>query len=190
MIIYPDCWKLNYEDFAKSLGNKEFNEIEFIDVIKNVLLKLNVSHLAYSGGIDSTIMLVLMLEVYGNINTYTISSRNDHPDICFSRMGVEKYKTNHYEFIVQPNHSEIDVFPGDNAVRQLFENVGTYTNEVVCCDGIDEFMCGYYDHMGLSFDVYKYYLSRLCRIPYRRGNTRNQEKQNNRGGLLKYARAR
>jgi asparagine synthetase B (glutamine-hydrolysing) len=161
MIVYPERWKLNYDAFAKSLGSEKFNKIEFINILEKILSKFDVKHLAYSGGIDSTLMLVMMKKVYGQINTYTISSRENHPDIHFSRLGVEKYGTNHLEFIVAPNHSEIDVFPGDNAVRQLFENVSNYTNKIICCDGIDEFMCGYYDHMKLDFNIYEYYLSRL-----------------------------
>ncbi len=156
MIVYPSNWKRNYEDLDHS-----HTTLEIIEILSEVLKQLDVNHLAYSGGIDSTVMLAVMCKIFDEVHTYTISSREDHPDVLFSRTGSEYYNTIHHEFIVAPTHRETDIFEGDNAVRQLFELVSEYTNRLICCDGIDEFMCGYYDHQKDTESRYTYYLSRL-----------------------------
>jgi len=155
MIVYPIEWEKDYEHLGLEAD-------AVINELMNVLSSLHVRNIAYSGGIDSSIVLC-MLSMYSSIkiHTYTIASREDHPDIIFARMGSEKYNTIHHEFIVDPNNTQTDKFNGDNVVRQFFENIKNYTDEIICCDGIDEFMCGYYDHMDESLETYAYYLSRL-----------------------------
>jgi len=159
MIVYPKEWQIKYEDLSQP------NIIlEIINTLREILKELNVDCLAYSGGIDSTVMLAIMCRVFDKVYTYTISSRANHPDVLFARQGSKFskfYKTIHREFIVAPTHKESDVFNGDNAVRQLFELLPSHTNKIICCDGIDEFMCGYYDHQENTEERYKHYLSRL-----------------------------
>ena len=161
MIIHPKDWRVNYESFARPLGGIKFKESYFVEMLKSALVKMDARHLAYSGGLDSTILLHLLTDIHGEAFTYTISSREDHPDLSFARLGSEFYNSSPIEFIVNPTHKESDEFIGDNAVRQFFEEAGLYTNEMICGDGIDEFMCGYYDHTDLSYDTYEYYLTRL-----------------------------
>jgi len=159
MIVYPVKWEKEYEKLA---DNIDIDVNLIINELISILKKIDVQHLAYSGGLDSTIMLCLLSFVTNKrIHTYTISSRADHPDVQFARRGGRFYDTTHHEFIVTPTKRNTDQFTGDNAVRQLFEKVSRHTGEIICCDGIDEFMCGYYDHMNGSLDTYKHYLSRL-----------------------------
>lgn len=157
MIVYPKDWKKDYSDFV----GPNIDVDNLIDTLCDVLYGLRVKHLAYSGGIDSTVVLCLLFRLFDDISTYTISSRADHPDVLFARLGSEKYNTKHHEFIVEPTKVETDRFLGDNAVRQLFENIAEHTDEIICCDGIDEFMCGYYEHQNMKIDTYRFYLGRL-----------------------------
>lgn len=159
MIVYPNDWKKNYE----KLGNFYFNPCELLSILYLILKTINVPHLTYSGGIDSTIMLNIMAATYSDrkVHTYTIASREDHPDAQFARKGSKIYNTIHHEFIVKPTHKKTDKFKGDNAVRQLFELLPEFTNKIICCDGIDEFMCGYYKHQYKKASTYKHYLSKL-----------------------------
>jgi len=158
MIVYPKSWNQNYEES----GGFYFNPCEILNKLYLILKKINVPHLAYSGGIDSTIILqIISTAYYEKIHTYTIASREDHPDMQFARKGSKIYNTIHHEFIVEPAHVETDKFRGDNAVRQLFELLPEFTDKIICCDGIDEFMCGYYDHQKDTANKYNYYLSRL-----------------------------
>ena len=158
MIVYPDNWKKDYSDYA----DHDIEIQSIIGVLRSVLSHINTPHIGYSGGIDSTIMLDIMSNVYGcDIHTYTISSREDHPDVLFARMGSEFYNTNHHEFIVEPTKADTDRFNGDNVVRQFFENVSKHTDTIITCDGVDEFMCGYYDHQDMKQRTYEFYLGRL-----------------------------
>jgi len=160
MIIYPKNWNKDYTPV-------KFDPIIYVDALREFLKltfeEINIKHLAYSGGIDSTIMLAELTDFFGEnvIHTYTISSREDHPDILFARKGAAHYKSIHHEFIVNPEPLQDDDTPGDNVVRQFFDEVSDYTFEIICCDGIDEYMCGYYDHMKDPYYYYSYYLSKL-----------------------------
>jgi len=159
MIVYPKNWNQNYEG-SSSFG---FDPCEILNKLYSILKKINVPHIGYSGGIDSTIMLDIMTATYSNseIHTYIISSRKDHPDVRFARKGSKIYNTIHHEFIVKPTNIKTDKFRGDNAVRQLFELLPEFTDRIICCDGIDEFMCGYYAHQKDTANKYNHYLSRL-----------------------------
>jgi len=159
VIVYPKNWNQKYEE----LSNLYLDPCEeIIDTLYLILKKINVLALAYSGGLDSTLMLHIMSIVYHKkIHTYTIGSRKDHPDIQFARKGSKIYNTIHHEFIVEPTYKNTDKFKGDNAVRQLFELVSEFTDKIICCDGIDEFMCGYYDHQDRKVSTYRHYLSKL-----------------------------
>lgn len=164
MIVYPKDWNQNYEE----LSSFYFDPREIINELYWVLKRINVLHISYSGGIDSTIVLHILsragresLFMDREIHTYTIASREDHPDVQFARKGSELYNTIHHEFIVEPTHEETDISMGDNAVRQLFELLPEFTDKIICCDGIDEFMCGYYAHQNDTASMYKHYLSRL-----------------------------
>lgn len=158
MIVYPEYWR---KDYGNLHPDKPINPHvpNIVKELTQVIEKIDISHLAYSGGIDSTIMLCLMSRVFGNVSTYTISSRESHPDTIHARSGSSFYKSNHHEFIVEPMD---DFNLGDDAVRQLFRKVSPITDSIICCDGVDEFMCGYYAHMK-SPDLYTYnkYLSQL-----------------------------
>jgi len=171
MIIYPKKWN---RDYAKDLDS--IDPMIFVDGLQELLLiaidEIKVMHLAYSGGIDSTIMLAEMTKVFGSekffgdqkkgkIHTYTLSSREDHPDMIFARQGAELYGSIHHEFIVKPEAPLEGDNPGDNIVRQFFNEISEHTSEIICGDGIDEYMCGYYDHMADPDYYYSYYLSRL-----------------------------
>lgn len=161
MITYPSGWRKNYEEFSNTKPFKKVNIKRIIDSLIDVLSYIDVKHLAYSGGIDSTIILCLISKIFTDVSTYTISIREDHPDIKFSYEGSSFYKSNHHIFITSPS-SEKNISPGDDAVKKLFENVSVYTDKIICCDGIDEFMCGYYKHTEKNnLEIYNWFLSRL-----------------------------
>ncbi len=164
MIAYPKYWERDYGEFADiniDVDGIVDDAIPFVDTLYDILYDINVRHISYSGGIDSTIILCLLSHLFEGVSTYTISSRADHPDVRFARLGSEKYNTKHHEFIVEPTKTVADEFLGDDAVRQFYENVGKYTNQIICGDGIDEFMCGYYDHQKYGEKAYVSYLEAL-----------------------------
>jgi asparagine synthetase B (glutamine-hydrolysing) len=160
MIVYPKDWDKDYT--IKRVDPMIYVD-GFRDFLNIILEEMNVIHLAYSGGIDSTIMLAELTEYYGKgvVHTYTISSRDDHPDVLFARKGSKFYDSIHHEFIVEPESLKDDDLYGDHIVRQFFNEISKYTFEIICCDGIDEYMCGYYDHVENPAQMYPYFLSKL-----------------------------
>lgn len=157
MIIKPANWNINYLDL--SVINYRYDVTQFIkEFIKNIKIFLNivqVQNLAYSGGIDSTIMLALMTEVYRKVSTFTIASREDHPDVVFSELGCSKYDAERNLFIPTclPDRT------GDTAVKMFFNN--TKKDSMITCDAIDEFMCGYYSHQSNPSEKYVQHIKEL-----------------------------
>ncbi len=161
MIVYPVDWDKDYSLYDASECVYDFNPEEFSEILGNVLGDNKITNLAYSGGVDSTIMLCLMSKIFSEIFTYTVSFDCNHPDIQFARQGSKLYQSEHTEFIVNPTHKDSDKFDGDNAVRQIFECLKGSVDSIVCCDGIDELMCGYFKHQDTPKESYYYFLSRL-----------------------------
>lgn len=161
MIIYPKDW-------ARIGQPIELKEIE--DTILQILSEINCPYLSFSGGLDSSLMLYFMLKSYRQVETFTIGISELHPDIKYSKLIVNKLSTfgdiKHKIYI--PNQEEIEIekqstdFEGDEAVRLFYKFVGKYTNEIISCDGIDEYMCGYYDHQkNPTEETYYNYIRRL-----------------------------
>lgn len=162
MIVHPKSWNKDYGILSFPINVIEKVDVEtIVEQLLKVITNLNVNHLSYSGGVDSTILLCLMTKVFDAVHTYTISSMDTHQDVLFAKKGSVLFDSIHHEFIVVPVNKETDMFKGDNAVRQLYENIVSYTDKMICGDGIDEFMCGYHKHKDLKFDTYKYFLSDL-----------------------------
>jgi len=133
----------------------------YLKTINDILSRIDGNHLAYSGGVDSTLLLAY-LSRKKSIYTYTISNRLDHPDIIHARIGSKFFGSQHEEIIVEPNWTEKDHFPGDNAVRQLLEHLQKKRiKKVVFGDGIDELMAGYYEHVGGGYEIYFRLLGKL-----------------------------
>ena len=164
MIVYPVDWRQDYSKYVDVVEQDRTLDRFVDDILQNlytIIKKIGIYELAYSGGIDSSVLLSVMTYVHGAINTYTISCREDHKDVLFAKVGSEKFSSNHHIFIVEPTTKDTDIFRGDNAVRQFYEQVSIYTNSIICGDGVDEFMCGYYKHQDLEIETYKYFLKDL-----------------------------
>jgi len=161
MITYPGEWNVDYEKVVSKISESQTSYWgKVYNYIVQAVKSIDISNLAYSGGIDSTIMLHIMSQYINQttketIKTFTIASREDHPDIIFARQGAEYYHTDHTEYIVP----ELINGSGDDAVKHFFKSLPV--ESIICCDGIDELMCGYYDHLNQPEEKYKYYLSRL-----------------------------
>ncbi len=150
MIIYPSGWK--------TIGRKiKLKEIE--DVILTVLTKINCNCLALSGGLDSSLLLYFMTRIFGNdIRCFTIALSKDHPDYIFSNL-VSRYFNIDNEIYIPC----IRLNSGDDITKAFYDNLAKLgVTEIISCDGIDEFMCGYYDHQkNPSEEVYFDYIRRL-----------------------------
>ncbi len=153
MIVYPNNWNQDYSKYVHGIGYTFISLSEFINLLENVLRDIGCSNLAYSGGIDSTIILCLLSKITNNVSTHTMAGRFDHPDMIFANKGSKIYNSNHNVYVLKQLKKGI--------YEQFFSVLNIDNNSILCCDGIDEFMCGYYDHHNDIINKYEYYLSRL-----------------------------
>jgi|GEM_PF-2538492 len=153
MIVYPSDWK------------KVGVEITVADVEKallDVLCKINCSCLAFSGGLDSSLLFYYMCQVFDTVKVFTMGSSETHPDIVFAKKVVKYYQKIFDKSIEHkiycPTKRTIDCervlrddkekdLPGDEAVRLFYKFVSLYIEDIVAGDGVDEFTGGYYAHM-------------------------------------------
>lgn len=143
MIIYPD----NYIGIGQPI------ELETIEaMILQVLSEIKCNYISFSGGLDSSLMLYYMLQVYDEVHAITMGCSEVHPDVKYAKLVVSKFD-NVFHKIYIPSTFELETsekrcsdFSGDRAVRLFYKYVERYTDRIIACDGIDEFMCGYYAH--------------------------------------------
>ena len=140
MIISPWDWRSKGQP-VKIQGVEE--------IILDILGGANINNLALSGGIDSSLMLYFMTKIYGkDVNTFTIVLNGDHPDYIYSKMISEHFGVKWVAHIpTKLLDQQEDDCPGDEIVREFFEFVKSKgVDKIICCDRIDEYMCGYYAH--------------------------------------------
>ena len=159
MIIYPKNWK--------EIGQPiKIDEIE--DTILQILSEIDCNCLSFSGGLDSSLMLYFMLKIHKQVETFTMGISELHPDVKYSKWVTEEWgNTIHRIYIPSKEEMEntkksFEEFEGDNAVRLFYKFLRGYTDNIIACDGIDEFMCGYYEHQDKPCeDTYYAYLRQL-----------------------------
>ena len=159
MIVYPNTWR--------EIGKvPTIEEIE--DYIFEVINNLNCTKLALSGGIDSSYMLWCMLKIFGkrNVKCYTISLNHDHPDYIYSKQIVKDLGVINWSCYF-PSNNEVEELLKDKNGDSIVEKFFVWLNkekaeEIICCDGIDEFMGGYYDHLhNPTHETYYDFMTRL-----------------------------
>lgn len=157
MIIYPQNWQAVGRPIILS-------EIE--QILKQILFEIKCKNLALSGGVDSTTMLALMCKVFARkeIKCFNLALNSEHPDYIYSQRAAEYFGVNLVHWI--PNKKlkkKAGDFEGDENVREFFYWVAkNKESRIITCDGIDEFMAGYYDHMkNPNEDTYYSYMRRL-----------------------------
>ncbi len=141
MIVSPCDWRTK----GKPIKIYDIEEM-ILDILGGVD---TTNNLALSGGIDSSLMLYFMKQVYGeNINTFTIALNKSHPDYVHSEMIAKYFSVNWKGYIPSTSlMTEKGDLPGDEIVREFFNFLKSQgVEKIICCDGIDEYMCGYYEH--------------------------------------------
>jgi asparagine synthetase B (glutamine-hydrolysing) len=139
-------------------------------------------HIALSGGIDSSTALMKILQTAPNhskIVAHTIATREDHPDVIYSKELAEKVKKsyknfNHDVHILKVEADDIKDVQKVFGIQDPSQHITTYmlvktlskhANKIILCDTIDEQLCGYYPHshpwrMSKKWgDFYKYHCS-------------------------------
>ena len=161
MIIYP-------KEYMKIGQSIKLKEIE--DRILKVVAHINCNYLSFSGGLDSSLMLYYMLLVYDKVYAFTMGESDSHPDVEYSVYFVSRLENVDHNIYI-PSIFDLETakqYPedvdGDMAVRLFYKHVALYTDRIIACDGIDEFMCGYYAHQENPCErIYYKYLKQLSR---------------------------
>ena len=164
MIVHPKDWRRVGRDI-------QVDEIE--ENIYNSLSRIKCNSLAFSGGIDSSILLYYMSKVHPKVYAFTMGRSEDHPDVESARL-VAKEFPNVEHIVYIPSEEEIlenatdeekalgKEYEGDAAVRLFYKFVSNYTDSIVSGDGIDEFMAGYYAHQETpTEETYYEYIGKL-----------------------------
>lgn len=159
MIVYPD----NY----KSIGQPvKLEKIE--QTILQVLEEINCNWISLSGGLDSSLMLYYMAQVYPEVYAITIGCSEEHPDVKYAKLAVSCFDNVFHEIYI-PSSREVEIYSkpfwednSDLGVILFYNHAQKQTDAIIACDGIDEFMCGYYAHQeGPTEKTYYNYLRKL-----------------------------
>lgn len=142
MIVYPKRWSVVGQPV-------EIRDIE--EAILQALLDIDCPNLSFSGGLDSSLILYFMTRIFKKVLAFTIGFPEDHPDIVHSRLVARRFRNVELRVYTPEADriaNETDKKPGQDVGVRLFywwlAKIGV--SAIVACDGIDEFMCGYYDH--------------------------------------------
>jgi len=142
MITHPESWSV----IGQPIGIKEIEE-----TILQTVARIGCRNLSFSGGLDSSLMLYFMTRVFCKVSVFTIGFPKTHPDIEYSRLVVKKLGSVEHKIYI-PTADEMAEEAGkkpdpDVAVRLFYKFLARQkVSGIIACDGIDEFMAGYYDH--------------------------------------------
>ncbi len=166
-------------DYNQKIG---FLECAIDNSIKSILENKSDIHLALSGGVDSSLILVKFLKYADSripIVVHTIGSRKDHPDVEYSERLVTSLKKNYPNLshnLEIMNISKDDLKNSNEILKitqhfpsnyyMLMKAISLKTNKIVCGDCIDELMGGYYSHTDpkkfkTRKEAFEYFMSRL-----------------------------
>ena len=135
MIVYPKNW----EKVGQKISLRQIEEI-----ILTILSEINCNCLSFSGGLDSSLLLYFMTKIFGrDIRCFTIAYSKDHPDYIFSDFISSYFKVNSEIYI-----PDFNLKSGNDIVKRFYEDLGKKgIKKIITGDGVDEFNCGYYDHL-------------------------------------------
>jgi len=134
--------------------------------ILNALSMIDCNNLALSGGLDSSLILwyLAVLCEREEINCYVIAKNTEHPDYIHANLIANRFRAATLHTYIPDDIPPVqDGFPGDEIVKAFYDNLAKLgVSEIISCDGIDEYMCGYYAHQkDPSEEMYFDYVQRL-----------------------------
>jgi len=154
-------FNLKGEPLEKRISNLNFAiESSTHDIGNFILKEQGRIHLAYSGGIDSTIILRNLVNQGFPVTIHTIANNKTHPDMVYaSKFALELAKEGknilHEKYFIKESQSSIkkanrilggEITKSEN-YYEILKVIKPTTSNLICCDCIDEFLGGYYAHI-------------------------------------------
>ncbi len=134
----------------------------------SILKEQDRVHLAYSGGVDSTIVLTTLINQGFPVTIHTIAGKETHPDMIYASEFASELINNgknilHKKYLIKESQGRIKKAnqilktefgeKGRNKPENYYEllnAINSATSNLVCCDCIDELLGGYYGHIDPS----------------------------------------
>lgn len=135
------------------------------DIGNSILKKQDRIHLAYSGGVDSTIVLASLIDQEFPVTIYTIANEETHPDMVYAEKYASKIiesgkDISHKKYLIKESQANLKKahqvlnaeFEEERKNKsenyyELLNAIKPTTSNLVCGDCIDELLGGYYAHL-------------------------------------------
>ena len=121
--------------------------------------------IAFSGGLDSSICAAILKEMGIPIVLHTMTDCQEHPDAVYATMFAKTFDISHKLYIGRPSDAQkegsiylLGCFDNYWFLMHSLSKAGVY--HVICCDIIDELLCGYYSHQP-DGHTFQHHLDRL-----------------------------
>ncbi|MBC8235030.1 asparagine synthase (glutamine-hydrolyzing) [bacterium] len=160
-IKFDRYWKL---DITEELGkSEEYYAENLLNQLKSTVQMEMVADVPVgiflSGGIDSSAIVAVAAQLSSEpVKTFSIGfEEEEYNELKYARLVAEKYKTEHYEFIVKPNELDLltkiiwqfdEPFADSSALAnyRLAEMASQYVKVALSGAGGDEVFAGYYHY--------------------------------------------
>jgi len=140
----------------KVLNLKRAIRNALVDVAVGKLRSSRRVHLAYSGGVDSTLLLYLLCSAGVPVVAHTLAGDEDNLDLGHARRVLARLQVSHMVYIrsgVSGDVTESNRVLGRESDRPdnyyiLMQAIASHSDAVIDGDCIDELLGGYYTHRG------------------------------------------
>lgn len=147
-IIYPKNWREVIETtkvIETELRNVGVKEVE-VEISTRLVESIDLFGgaqvcLALSGGLDSSVLAVLLKKIGGDFTAITIGSSENHPDIVLAKSIAEQFQLKHLVSILIPPRQSEDIY---DDLFGIIAKMGF--KKSIHADCIDEMIGGYWEH--------------------------------------------
>lgn len=146
-IIFPESWEKIVKE-NKVIGGERVIAVQELKTVLAEKLKKSLDRfgdrefcLALSGGLDSSVLTALLIELGISFTAITIASGKDHPDVIYAKELAQKFRLDHKVCILGHRRVSKDVYD------DLFYIISSFGFQcAICADTADEMLGGYILH--------------------------------------------
>ncbi len=168
---------VRYWEYPFHCEKFRFNEKKLAEKCDELINEVTTEHLVsdvpvgslLSGGLDSSLLTVIMNNVYGNkVNTFSASfDDKNYDENKFAQLISNQIESNHFNIILNSEDYEKNLnnvishscsplsIPHEIALNSLFKKISNHTKVVISGEGADEMFGGYGRVQSSGFDFKK-----------------------------------